>query len=1071
MTFLTELALRRRSATVLAIAIVLAGGVFAYRGLPVELFPEIDFPLVTVSTFYPSANPDAVVRDVTGPIERAISGVDGVEDVQSVSTENRSLILTTFKFGTDMAAAERTIIGNLSGIRFPDGVEEPRVGRISPDAFPVLQLSVLGEREIPELQSVVQSLVLPSILSVEGVFSADVIGGVQRQVLVTVDPERLSAHGMSLFQVANALSNNNVTVPAGAITSDGQTFPVRTTHTYGSLEELHNLVIGFSGGDDATAAAADSQPGSSKAAETVLLSDVADVRLGAGAASSVSRTNGKPSLGIGVVKDPDANTVDVTRGVLENLEALAGLPPDVEIVTISNDGPAIQGQVDTLQREALFGFLFAISVVFLFLLTLRPTLLKGIQLTLRPTVVIGLSIPLSILTGILLMSWQGMTLNLMTLGGLAISVGRVVDDSIVVLENVYRHMQRGQDRFRIALEATREVGPAIVASTLTTMVVFLPLAFIKGLVGAFFLPFAVTVSFALAASLLVALTAVPVLGALLIRPGDFPDEETAEDSGEERETWMQRAYTPVLLWALRHKAVTLLAALLLTVGSLGLIAVIPITLFPGGGERFVTIDVALPAGTSFERAFAEVGRVEGVLARLSQEGTAEVYQTTVGTPANLFAPGGQSGRGGASVFVVLGEQAPEDIAESLRTELGAGPDSAIAVTEIGSGGPPMSGLEMRITGNDYGAISGVARQLTTEISTIEGIVNVSSDVTEARDEIVITVDPRGAATLGLTIRDVATQVNQFMVGRRVSEVDLDGVATPVFLKGRVDGSGGIDALAAMKIAGPLGSAPLGDLAEVAFEAGPVTISRSDGRPSASITGTITAEDTQAVGRKVQAKVDAIDLPPGVNVSTGGVFQDIAEGFQAIFLAMGTGIILVYLVMVAALGALRNPFVIITSLPLALIGVLASLAITGRTLGLPALMGVLLLIGVVVTNAIVLVAFVEQLRGRGLSIHDALVEGGRVRLRPILMTAFTTSFALLPLAVFVSEQGAVIGAELATVVIGGLFSSTFLTLIVIPVVYTIMHVSLPGLASRLRPGDRSTASPGPTLAHDEGDGAG
>ena len=1057
MSFLTALALRRRSVTILTVVMILAGGILTYRSLPVTLFPEIDFPLITVITFYPSANPDAVVRDVTVPIEHVISSVDGLKDVQSISSENLSLLLANFKFGIDMAEAERTIESRLSGIPFPAGVKAPRVARINPNEFPVLQLSVLGDREIPELQRIVESIVRPAILGVDGVFSADVTGGVDEQVLITVDSDRLAELGVSLFQLSSTLQDNNVTLPAGAITQEGQTFPVRTTHSYGSLDEIRNLVVGFARGSPLAGTPPALQDGSPPEMRPVLLSEVAEVRLGAGAASSISRTNGRPSLGIGILKDPDANTVEVTKGVLESLASLSELPPDIQIVTILNDGPEIEAQIDTLQQEAFFGFLFAITVVFAFLFTRRPTVLRGLNLTLRPTLVIGLSIPLSILTGILLMKTQGMSLNFMTLGGLAISVGRVVDDSIVVLENVYRHIQRGEDRLRVALEATREVAPAITASTLTTIVVFAPLAFIQGLVGSFFLPFALTVSFALIASLLVALTAVPVLGTLLIRPGDLPEGEDDGDGdgNRDRDTWMQKAYTPVLIWALRHKLVTLLSAFGLTVGSLGLILVIPITLFPSGGQRFLAIDMTLPAGTSIDQTIAEVDQVEGVLASLSNEGSVDTYLTTVGNPDNAFVPGAGSGVGGtsrANIFVRVTEFAPENITERLRAELTGAGQRKIAVTDIGEG-PPTSGLEVSITGSDYEAISDVASRLAAEFSGINGIVNVSSNVTQSRDEVVITVKPREAAALGLTARLVALQVNQFLVGQPVTQVELDGEPVNVVLRGRSEDVDHIDKVKSLTVIGPIGSARLSEIAEVTLEKGPVTISRSDGRRSASITGAITAENTRAIGIKVQAKIDAIDLPPGVAVTTGGVFQQIAEGFQDIFLAMGVGVVLIYLVMAASLGALRNPFVIIMSLPLALIGALSALAITGRTLGLPAMMGILLLIGIVVTNAIVLIAFVEQLRERGMGIHDALVQGGRVRLRPILMTAFTTSFALLPLAAFIRHEGGILGTELATVVIGGLMTSTFLTLIVLPVVYTIMHVSLPGLlhstGSRLR----------------------
>jgi len=1039
LSFITELALRRTSVTILIVVSILLGGTLTYRSLSVELFPEIEFPLVTVSTYYPSSNPDAVVRNVTEPIENAISGVQGLESIQSSSFENRSVILASFKFGTDMREAELTIISNLNGISFPPGVDEPAVVRINPDTFPVIQLSVLGDREAIEVQEFVESLVVPAISSVDGVLRIELTGLVDHQVHVTVNTVRLSDFGISMLQLSRVLRENNVTLPGGSITQGSQTFPIRTTNSYNSLEQLQNLPIGLTS----------FQPSLDNPENQVLLSDIAEITLGMGTGSSVSRTNGSPSIGVSVLKDPEANTVDVTNRVLESLASLNGLPTDIEIVTITNDGPEIQSQLDHLLREALVGFLFAIGVVFMFLITIRPNLLKGVQLTLRPTLVIGLSIPLSILTGILLMGTQGMSLNMMTLGGLAISVGRVVDDSIVVLENVYRHIQRGEDRFQAALEATREVAPAIFASTLTTIAVFVPLAFIQGLVGSFFLPFALTVCFALSASFLVALTAVPVLGALLLRPNVSDPDKTLSISdmtgtyttSDDSHSWTQKVYKHALVWSLRHKAVTLLASALLTVGSLSLIILIPVTLFPSGGERFVSIDVQLPPGSSVEKIFDQVDDVENVLAGLLDEGIAETYQTTVGSLNNPFSSGSNSGRpSSANILLRLSENSPAGMADILRRDL-SGTGRSVVVTEIADG-PPQSELEVKVTGGDYTAISAVAVDLARDFESIEGIVNVSSDVSEARPEIVIVVNPVVSGFLGLTATSVAAQVNQIFAGRPITQIDLNGDSVGVVLKLSQDDSSSIDKVKSIIITGPSGSANLGDLAEVSFKPSPVSISRFDGQRAASIIGSITDNDTQKIGQKVQAKIDAMNLPPGVKVTTGGVFQQIAEGFRDIFSAMAIGVLLVYLVMIISLGSLKSPFVIITSLPLALIGALIALAITGRTLGLPAAMGLLLLIGIVVTNAIVLIAFVEQLRERGLNIHDALVQGGLVRLRPILMTAFTTSFALIPLAVFASDEGGIIGAELATVVIGGLASSTFLTLIVVPVVYTLVHSSLP-----------------------------
>ena len=895
------------------------------------------------------------------------------------------------------------------------------MGRFNPDQIPVIQFSVVSDRDVADIQSVVQSRILPEIADIEGVTQVQVAGEVERRVQVTVHPDRLAASGVTLFQVSSALRENNLTMPAGLVFDSGQAMPAKTTHSLDSLQDIEELVVG----------ASESGP--------VRLGEVADVTIGAGLPTSISRTNGKPSMGVSIIKTPEANTIDVTTAVRDALDRLTGLPPDVEIVIVSDQGPDIQQQIDTLLREAIFGFLFAVSVVFAFMITIRPTIPRGLFNTLRPTIVIALSIPLSVLTGILLMAWQDMSLNFMTLGGLAISVGRVVDDSIVVLENVYRHIQGGRERWRAALEATTEVGPAIFASTMTTVVVFVPLAFIQGLVGAFFLPFALTVSFALVASLLVALTAVPVLGAYLLRPGDLPEGTGEDDEILVQETWLHRAYTPILTWTLRRRAITLLLAFLITVASLGLTAIIPITLFPSGGDRFLQIEVSLPPGTPPNQTVAEVMKIEE---RVRQ--VAEVYTVTIG--ATNLAFGGEPGAfNQASLLANLSEDAPTDIANILRGELDE-PGRLLRISELSSG-PPTGGVEISITGPNYGDITTVSQELSASLADIDGVVNIENNVTQARDEISIDVDPEKAALIGLDTRQVGLQVSQYLIPQTITSVTIEGETIDVVLTGDPQAVNGIDKIKSLIISGPGGEVPLDDLAEAVVKKGPVTVSRTDGVRSASIIGDITSEDTQAVGILVNEKIAELSLPPGVSVTSGGVFADIAEGFQAIFISMAVGIVLVYLVMVASLGSLRNPIVIVTTLPLALIGALVALAVTGRTLGLPAMMGILLLIGIVVTNAIVLIAFVEQLRAKGMAVYDALVTGARVRLRPILMTALTTSFALLPLAAASDESGGIIGAELATVVIGGLMSSTGLTLIVVPIVYIIFNQSIPNLFRR------------------------
>ena len=1034
MSFLTSIALRRPTVVLLAVVIILISGVFAYRSLQVELFPQIEFPLVTVFAAYPSADPEAVVREVTEPIERAVSGTEGLETIQSTSSEGNATVLATFKYGTDMAEAESVIRNAVNGTTFPPGAEEPRIGRFNPDFFPVIQFGVISDRDVSEVQDLVQSLIIPEISNIEGVMDVDVTGEMERSVMVTADPDRLAANGITFFQVATALRENNLTLPAGLLFDGSRAVIVKTTHTFDSVEEISDLVVGAS------------QSG------VVRLSDVAGVGLGVGRPDSISRTNGKSGLSVAVSKKPEANTLDVTTAINEALAAIDGMPADVEIVVVTDQGPEIQAQIDSLIREGMFGFLFAVSVVFAFMLTIRPTLSRGLLNTLRPTIVIGLSIPLSVFTGILLMSWQDMSLNFMTLGGLAISVGRVVDDSIVVLENVYRHIQGGRNRWRAALEATSEVAPAIFASTMTTVVVFVPLAFIQGLVGAFFLPFALTVTFALIASLLVALTAVPVLAALFLRPGDLP--EGAGDEGELplQESWLQGAYLQILGWVLGHRAVTLLVAIVLTASSLGLLTLIPVNLFGGGGERILIAELSLPPGTRVDQTIAEVTEIEERIA-----GVSDVYSVSIGA-RDLNLGGIPAGLEQASFFATLSEDAPDDIASILRTELEK-PGQLVRVSEA-SDGPPSAGVEIFITGPNYEDIVSVAGELAASISTIEGIVNLESNVAQARPEVSIEVDPEKAALIGLNTRQVGLQLSQYLIGQTVTTINVDGDAVDVVLLGDLGSTRGIDQVQSLVIVGPAGAVPVEELAELVMKEGPVSISRTDGVRSSTMQADIVADDAQAVGVLVDEKIAALNLPPGVSVSSGGIFADIEEGFQAIFITMAVGVVLVYLVMVASLGSLRNPFVIVTTLPLALIGVLVALAITGRPLGLPAMMGMLLLIGIVVTNAIVLIAFVEQQRAKGMAVRDALLSGARVRLRPILMTALTTSFALLPLAIE-TGGGGLISAELATVVIGGLVSSTALTLLVLPIVYLLFNDSIPRLLGRLVQRERPPETPVPS----------
>ena len=936
------------------------------------------------------------------------------------------------------------------------------VSRLTPDAFPVIQFTVSGDEDIPSLQRLVNDVINPRLRRVDGVAAIYTFGEIEEQVIVSVDADKLKDLRLSSVQVANSITQNNISLPAGSITTRGTGYPVRTANEFGSLEDIRQLTVGFEQTDTAF------PQGPQTGKRPIKVSDVADVELTTADPQRISRANGKPGLILAIVKDPDSNTADVTDAVSIAMDAIideGALPPDVEVLELSNDGPQVRESLESLLREGTVGFLFAVAVVFIFLLNIRPSLMRGIVLSLRPTAIIAISIPLSILTGVLLLSLTtDISLNFMSLAGLAIAVGRVVDDSIVVLENIYRHIHLGESRYEAAISGTQEVGAAIISSTLTTVVIFVPLAFIPGVVGEFFSPFAISVSLALLASTVVAITIVPVLAASLLRRGDFDDDQVSGTGPADRQSMIQRIYSPMLLWAIRYKFLTVAIAIIVTVASLGLITIIPITFFPATTPEYLTINIELPVGTSVERTYEEALAIEESLVPFVERGYMTLYQTTVGSRAEQFESGAAGGFHLAGAFVRLSEDVPENIEEIVREALpDRGEDVTLTVSGI-SGGPAQGGLDVRVIGPDFNEITDVSRRLEERFNQLDGIVNLSSTVSEGKDEVVISVDPTKAGEYSLTTAAVGLQVNQFIVGRQISEIDITGKTVDIVIRGDRADVEDIDKLKELRIESPAGPVKLGLIAGIGIRKAPLSIFRFEGERSARITGEIVAEDTRAVGVEVdRAIANLVDVPPGISIESGGFFEQINEGFQDVFVAMGVGVVLVYLVMVASLGALRTPFIIVLSLPLAIVGALVALLVTDRTLSLSAMMGFLLLVGIVVTNAIVLLTFVEQLRERGYDVFDALVEGGRVRLRPILMTAFTTTFALLPLAASETDSG-IIGAELATVVIGGLVSSTFLTLIVVPAMYWIFNVSLPSFYAYI--GRLISRSPNPEAASSE-----
>jgi len=1027
-TGIARLALGRPAVVFLVTLLVIVAGVFAVFRLKTELFPDIDLPVVTVATSYPGASPDAVLEDVTIPVENAVASGSELKELRSISTENLSVVTAEFDYGTDMEKMEQEIAASVSNLVLPSGANRPTVDRIDLASFPIVFFSLSGERQVSELETIARRDVLPALEQVGGVAQVGIEGTAAQQVWVTLDPQKLAQYGLTTEQVVKALQDNNVSRPSGIIfDSQGRVLLVRTTSRYTSLADISNLAVA-----------------SSEAASPVLLGDIGRVEMATDPFASISRTNGHPGLGITVVKETDANTVEVANNVQDKVSQIRErLPADVEIATHFDQSDFIEESIASLVREGALGFLFAVIVIYLFLTGIRTTLVTAV------------SIPLSIIIALIVLAWQGITLNMITMAGLTVAIGRVVDDSIVVLENIYRHARQGEKLSEAAYTATREVGTAVFASTLTTVAVFLPLALAGGLVGEIFLSFALTITIALLASLAVALTVVPTLARYFLQVAPTQDGQPrwlrrlfpfhprqprpSPGEGEEEDTWLQRIYTPVLRWALAHRLATLTAGVVLFVGSFALLPFIGISFLPGGGSNVLSASVELPPGTSLTTAEAKTQEIEKLL---GQAKGLDIYGMLIGQPDPSSSLGSlqlASGRvptsGTISMYLTYSDGVDlDEAADWLRDGLNALPgEKEVSVRQM-SGAAQTDQVEITITADSLEDAQAANDQLLLNLKDVEGLANISSDLVSARPEVEVQVDSQKASAYGLSAEDVSQRVKDALFGQKATQAQLDG-PTDVYVRVAYDARASDQGALALPLA-PGGTPTLGDVATVTVAERRVQVSRVDQRRAATIYGTITSDDMRAVSGKVDDAINEVEKAPGLKIEKGGIFQEQEEAFGSLYMILAVAVILVYIVMVASLGSLLNPLIIMASLPFATIGSFFALFITQREIGLPAMIGFLMLIGIVVTNAIVLITFVEQQRARGLPTREALIQSGRARARPILMTAVATIFALIPLSLGLNE-GALIAAELGTVVIGGLFTSTILTLLVIPVVYSLV----------------------------------
>ncbi|MEU0536116.1 efflux RND transporter permease subunit [Amycolatopsis tolypomycina] len=1011
MSVLARSSLRNRSLIGLLALVVVGFGAFALPQLKQQLFPSLQFPQAQIVTAYPGASPDAVDRQVSEPLEGGLQGLKGLEQVTSTSSDGVSRVVAQFEFGTDIDAAVSQIqqVVNQVRPRLPQNTE-PAVSAGSTDDLPVVLVAAGTTGDPQQLAPALTDQVAPELRKIDGVRTVTVTGVQQPRVTITLDYAKLAAAGVDPASIATTLQTAGTAVPAGTLTENGKTLSVQVGGGQTTVDSLRGLYL------TPSAAARGRGP--------VKLGDVADVQPGFAPPTSITRTNGKPSLGLSITMVDNGNAVAISDAVRDKLPDLAK-KTGAEMSVVFDQGTPVKDAISGLTTEGLLGLAFAVVVILLFLLSVRSTLVTAV------------SIPLSVVVALIAL-WTGdLSLNLLTLGALTIAIGRVVDDSIVVLENIKRHLAYGEEKDRAVLDGVREVAGAVTSSTLTTVAVFLPIAFVGGFVGELFSPFAITVTVALLASLLVSLTVVPVLAYWFLKrpavPADAVEAERAREAAVERErrSILQRAYLPVIRFATRRRLTVVLLALLIFAGTVGLATRLNTNFLDSSGGTTLNMTQKLPAGTSVEAKEKAATAVEQALAA---EPAVQTYQVSIGG-------GGAFGFGGGtntSISVTVAKDTDLNaLSDRLRAKLTSRPELGEIKIGADASGFNSDQVSVTVTAPSEAALKPASDQVVRALGGVAGLTEVSSDLSVGSPRVQVEVDDAAAAARGLSASTIGQVANQAIAGRTVTQLPVDGQRTDIVLRAGT-APVTVDQVKALPIPGPAGVVRLDEVARVSTVDGPAAVHRTGGDLSTTVTAKNTGDDLTKTTADIKSKLDGLTFTGGAAYSLGGVSQDQQEAFSNLFLALLAAIAIVFLIMVATFRSLIQPLILLVSIPFAATGAIGLLLATGTALGLPALIGMLMLVGIVVTNAIVLIDLINQYRAEGMSVSDAVTEGGRRRLRPILMTAAATIFALVPMALGITGQGGFIGRPLAIVVIGGLVSSTLLTLVLVPTLYTMVE---------------------------------
>ncbi|WP_339192640.1 surfactin resistance protein SrfP [Bacillus sp. FSL K6-1003] len=1036
MNHVINFVLKNKFAVWLMTIIVTAAGLYAGMNMKQESIPDVNMPYLTISTTYPGATPSQVADEVTKPVEQAVQNLDGVSVVTSTSYENASSVMIEYDYEKDMDKAKTEAAEALENVSLPDDAKDPDISRYSLNSFPILTLSVSSDSDnLQKLTKQVEDSLVSKLEGIEGVASVQVSGQQVEEVEFSFKEDKLKEYGLDEDTVKQVIQGSDVTTPLGLYTFGNKEKSVVVSGDIETIKDLKNMRIptasASSAGSSAAAAAQSAQAAQSPQAAqaqqsvstdvpTVKLSDIATIK-DVKKAESISRTNGKDSIGINIIKANDANTVEVADNVKDELKQFKEDHKGFNYSATLDMAEPITQSVETMLSKAIFGAIFAIVIILLFLRDIKSTLISII------------SIPLSLLIALFVLQQLDITLNIMTLGAMTVAIGRVVDDSIVVIENIYRRMRLKDEPLRgkaLVREATKEMFKPIMSSTIVTIAVFLPLALVGGQIGELFIPFALTIVFALAASLLISITLVPMLAHSLFKKSLTGAPVKAKEHKPGR---LANIYKKVLNWALSHKWITSIIAVLMLLGSLFLVPLIGASYLPSEEEKTMQITYSPEPGETKKEAEDEAEKAEKILLDRKHVDTVQ-YSLGSGSPL----AGGDSNS--ALFYIKYDSDTPnfdkekDNVLKEIKKQSDRGEWKSQDFSSSGNNNE----LTYYVYGDSENDIKDTVKDIEKVMKDEKDLKNVNSGLSSTYDEYTFVADQEKLSKLGLTASQISKALMSETAQDPLTTVKKDGKELDVNIKTEKDEYKSVKDLENKKITSATGKeVKIGDVAKVKEGTTSDTVSKRDGKVYADVTGEVTSDNVTAVSVDVQKKIDKLDMPDNVTIDTGGVSADIADSFTKLGLAMLAAIAIVYLVLVITFGGALAPFAILFSLPFTIIGALVGLYVSGETISLNAMIGMLMLIGIVVTNAIVLIDRVIHKEAEGLSTREALLEAGSTRLRPILMTAIATIGALIPLALGFEGGSQVISKGLGVTVIGGLISSTLLTLLIVPIVYEVL----------------------------------